>query len=1114
MAVLEVENPFTGKVEKAEFAGDEPTQEEMDSLFRSFQSETSESKIDLGSATVEEIQEYARQRRAMGLDPATGERLSEEELIRTYKEPGVDYSTGVDSMGGFSRFQYGRMDTQEEKANYLKTVVGEDGYRTDALGRLLLTSEGREKLGMEKGKDIAIDEEGLTFNDVKEFAGATALPILGGTGMAIAASGVGFFPGMLLVGLATGAGKLLDEGIEYAEGLQRQSAGEIARDAAYEGVFGFFGEGVGRLISGAFGRLIKGPGGADAELKKAGARELLAKGFRPTIAGATDESFRPILNRLQAVYEGVFPNAKAAEANLRAVSEQIKGLGVVDDAAIEGLDKAVKADIDKLYKSADETLTEVQKSFNRSTEKEIDKIMGALRNDEIIPRDLVDVIQTRKKIFDQDSDRLYSVVNRTLKGQKIIPTEGIKMAAKQMQSQTIADVEATKFFNLINDLNPFASVEEVSRIRTGLLEATRKPGLIGDANVGSLGGLKASIDNAFMDAEIGLSAVIRNATGDLGPKVKLPATTETVKLGQFDIGQRANTFGGMAEGFQLNMGVAEAQGALNALRRTNAFYRKGVKRFDNVTVEEIISQARKGQLNTNAIFTKIIQDENPEAFGQLMKALRGVPTTAKFLTGRKEGVGSIADLAEGERILKTRTIGNRSISQALDDVRTLPEMNKTRLDVEAAARAVEAEAMELSAIRGTGAEIAEEIRQKLARKYLEVQKNNSLVVDPKTGLKVVDPVKFAANVRSKGSTINRLFGDVTEPGYKGPKTFSKKELDDLLFIMERGKANLSPSVMKEVLNKGPLGQSLKELQAAQAERAALNSQTFINKIRSTTDPDSLADAVFNPKDVASIKRAEEILSDSTMETVRTAAMGKILKQIGATVDEAGEVNLAPNFAEDFQSGRLGPKLQTVINTYEKETLDKMFGKNGHEGLSALAEILTKTSDTAIKGKGGLAAPQIALGFTLGNLLFGGNFLTLLGTGAGFKFMSVVLRDPRVLKMMMASRDSVKFSQFLKGNFKANDPIAQGFTAFQGLLAAGTARSIEGTIRQTGEEVAPYVQEAMEQAKTQLPDVTTGGAPNLSGILSNITGPAAASSVSRVNPILVPDPTTRATFGGG
>ena len=111
-------------------------------------------------------------------------------------------------------------------------------------------------------------------------------------------------------------------------------------------------------------------------------------------------------------------------------------------------------------------------------------------------------------------------------------------------------------------------------------------------------------------------------------------------------------------------------------------------------------------------------------------------------------------------------------------------------------------------------------------------------------------------------------------------------------------------------------------------------------------------------------------------------------------------------------------------------------------------------------------------------------------------------------MMMSARDPVKFSQFLKGNFKANDPLAQGFTAFQGILAASTARTVQGMTTQTEEEVAPVVQEAMKQAKTQLPDVTTGGAPNLSGILSNITGPAAASSASRVNPITVPNPVDR------
>jgi hypothetical protein len=169
-----------------------------------------------------------------------------------------------------------------------------------------------------EGRELAVDEEGFSFNDVKEFAGATALPIIAGTGAAIAASGVGFVPGMLIVGAATAGGKLLDEGIEAAEGLQMQSLTDIARDSAIEGAFGAAGEGVGRGISKLFGRIIKGPGGEANEALRAQAREIINQGYRPTIAGATDEAFRPVLNRLQAVYEGVFPNQKAATQNLES----------------------------------------------------------------------------------------------------------------------------------------------------------------------------------------------------------------------------------------------------------------------------------------------------------------------------------------------------------------------------------------------------------------------------------------------------------------------------------------------------------------------------------------------------------------------------------------------------------------------------------------------------------------------------------------------------------------------------------------------------------------------------------------------------------------------------
>ena len=267
MAVVQIENPFTKTVEKVEVSGDEPTQEELGQILNYFQAESgvgqpTAGQVDFATASAEEIRDYARQARLAGVDPVTGQQLTEEEFVSEYKEPGVDYRTGLDSTEGFSRFQFGRMDTTEEKSNYLRTVVGEDGYRVDPLGRHILTQEGRTKLGLGEGRELAVDEEGFSFNDVKEFAGATALPILAGTGAAIAASGVGFVPGMLIVGAATAGGKLLDEGIEAAEGLQMQGIGDIARDSAYEGVFGLLGEGVGRGVSKLFGRIIKGPGGS------------------------------------------------------------------------------------------------------------------------------------------------------------------------------------------------------------------------------------------------------------------------------------------------------------------------------------------------------------------------------------------------------------------------------------------------------------------------------------------------------------------------------------------------------------------------------------------------------------------------------------------------------------------------------------------------------------------------------------------------------------------------------------------------------------------------------------------------------------------------------------
>jgi hypothetical protein len=1075
MAIVKIQNPFTKEIEQVSIAGDDPTQQELDTIFQLFQSEQpTVGDVDLATASVEEIRDYARQSRLAGVDPVTGDQITEDEYVSKYKEPGVDYTSGVDSIGGFSRFQFGRMDTADEKSNYLNTVVGDKGFRVDALGRHILTQEGRTKLGLGEGRELAVDEEGFSFNDVKEFAGATALPILAATGTAIAASGVGFIPGTLLVGAAAAGGKLLDEGIEAAEGLQMQSPTDIARDAAWEGAFGILGEGAGRGISRLFGRIIKGPGGAENEALRAQARELIDKGLRPTIAGATDEAFRPVLNRLQAVYEGVFPNQKAAMQNLEQSLAQMRAFGIADDTAINNLDEIVKRDIDNFYSSADQKLANAQMRMDDAVKGEIDQIMKNLKDGKTIPKNLDDMIRKRKAVFDEDVDRLYTAVNGKLKGQAIIPVSGIIKELNRLTEDSIADIGATRFAAQVRALGDgkgggFASAQELSRIRTGLTDASRNPALLNDVNVGALGALKASVNKAFVDAEITLAQMSKMGLDDAITTARGPTIVRP-------------------DGFNMNLSTGEASEALRLLNRTNDFYKDSIGRFDNIVVQDIIKQTKSGQMNMKFIFDKIIQEDNPEALDQLLKAIRGAPT-GKAL-GAETG---IVDLAEGTRILKSRTIGNRTVEQALKDVADLPADNRTRMMVEKAARDIEAEAAERVTIRGTGAEQAEAVRQGLSKMYIQEQVKRSLTIDPATGVEVIDPIKLVANIRQKGTAVDKLLGN------------DLKGVNDILTVLERGKANLSPGIIQQLQSK-PLGQALKDLQAAEAKRAAVDSNVVLRTLQSTTDPEVIAQTVFrNP---ASIREAQKFLGNRvtnvngrevpTMELVRDAAMGRVLKQIGATVDEAGKIRMTDDFVESFKSGRLGNKLQSVLRSYGDETLNAMFGKGAAEGLNAMAETMVRGSNAAIAGKGGLAAPNIALGLGVASLIM--NPLATLPTAAAFKVMSVALRNPKVLRMMMASRQPNTLKEFFSGKYKSNHPIAQGFQTMWQLTSAAAVQGTRMGVQQSQEEARPATQLAMQelqpqiqQAMSQIPQVQ----------------PAQAGTTAQVSPILNPNPATQA-----
>lgn len=1073
MGLITVEGP-SGDVE-VEIQGDAPTPQEIEAITRALYPNRASARAatapagSLSTATPDEIREYARMRQQAGITPE-GERMTEDEYASVYREEGVDYTQGLQDTGKFTRFGYGRMDTDKERENYLRSTVGEGGFRKDALGRFVLTQKGRGNLGMEAGQDLAIDEEGLSYGDFKEFLGQSGAPMAAGIGAALMASGVGFVPGVLIAGGAAAAGKALDEGVEYAQGLQDQSFGDVMRDAAFEGAFSMAGEGVGRGVSSLFGRMIKGPGGVENEVLRKQARDLLDRGFRPTIQGATDEGFRPILNRLQSVYEAVFPNKKAATQNLDNVVSELRALRNMDPAALDDLSDVVRRDIDNLYSTADEQLLKAQTTLNTTVTDEIGRVMSSLRRDGVVPKDLAEVLQLRKRIFDENLDSVFSKTSQTLRGQAIVPTSGIKKELGRLVNDSAADIGGTKFARMVSELPEFATVQDVTRIRTALADASYSPSLVADVNVGALGALRSSITSALNDTEISLARAVgmpvEEGMSILGPK-------------------------GFTASFK------EMSDALGTLRRANGLYRAGMKRFDNVVTQSIMKQAQKGQLNERFIFDQIIQKDNPEAFRQLMKAVRG----AKFMEG----------LPAGERTARQQLVNGMPVERARAEMNLLPQNSQARRLLAQEIRRVETRATEAQAAGRVGAQAAEGLRQDLARMYLGNVMSRSRIIDPSTGAELIDPVKFSANLREKGSVFDELF--------RGEKT----QLNDLLAVMERGKADLAPSVIDDIMSRNqPLAESLQNLRKVQAERAALDKNRFVT-VLSEGDSGNIAKEVLRSK--ANIAQAKNVLSPDAFDGVRDAAMGRILQQADIATTAGGQVKMTDDFIEAFRSGRLGDRLQGIINSYGDETLDQLFGPGTSKSMNTIAADMIKTSNASIVGKGGLAAPQIALGLGIVSILT--NPLATLPTAAAYMVMSRALRNKTVLKALMASRQPNSIKQFLSGKFKANDPIAQGLQVMNQLTAQALVQGGRGITGQAEQETEAM--QALSKRRAQELGQDAGVNKMISdlgkvgqGAVNTVTAPfaprppapppsPAATATQDVSPILVPDPATRAIF---
>ena len=1030
-------------------------------------------EIDLSTASAEEINEFRRRKEELG-GTVTGTKANTADSL---KDPDVDYTSGLQDFrirAGFSN-----KEKDSEKAAYLADQVGRDGFRQDKGGRFIITKKGRKKLGMPDGPEFAVDEEGFSLKyDTADFLGESGVPLTVGIGASIAASGVGFLPGVAIVGGATAVGKLLDEAFEASQGYQRQTAGEIAKDAAWEGVFGATGEGVGRGLSRLFGRLLKGSGSKTAEDAKEIGRAMRELGLQPTVEGGAPGAFG-ILTRLQAVYEGISPNKKAAEQNVKVILEQLKGLRGfnVGDDAIEELGKVIQDDITKLYSSYDDALVEANRALDTEIERKIAQIMEPLKRGDEVGKDAVEGITEAKNIFNKNVDFLYKKVDQALgKDNEIIPlgkfqeevTKGIDRSVKGVRTELGQNSAVGKIIQKVRarakkrlQANGLKLSEDNIRraMRATPEEATILRNIMSELEYTgnkTFGVIKSSLDESFMDAEDLLNVRISVIEKGLDQIDGLPG--QMTNLFQSDFGGGSVSIKRLKEGLTL-------------LRRTKQYYAKGYKRLNDPVYQSLVKATKEGriQLDPVAILGRVVKNNQPKLLERILRSRRGIslkfekldetPTTVRF--GEKD-----ITLREAEEMLRKGDLSDpRSLQRRVNEAKS--------------AKAREVDEAAMGGVQG------ENLRQALASAFLRDAIEKSSVKG------VLDGKKLAGFIDELGTTKDVLFKSRL-PRVQG----ELDDLNELTSVLRANATKIDESVIEQ-LSTRPLAEALKEAKEASLRVDALNKQTYLKSLRDK-DASKIVDTIFTKNNPQMIKAfmnntIEARVPGQTdrirvtpfeasehvdlVNNVRDAAMGRILQSMGDI--------RSPMFAEDFLSGRLGTKMKSTLEGYGRDSLNAMFGRTETDKLFKLSEIMIRASDKPLAGKGGLAAPSIALGLSIFGLLTA-PFQTL-GAIAFYSGMSKVLRSGPMLDIMLASRKP------------GADQLGQAIQTMQTVnaqLQTQAVTSDEGPLK-----VSPEVQRSMQRAATQFRSAIPNVAPAFGG--------TTAARVDPTNPIVTPDPATQA-----
>ena len=978
---------------------------------------TSNQGIDYSTASSEEIEKYFAQRKEKESSSAPEYKPSNE---------------GEVSDTGF-QFFYGRADDIDEKAKRLEATFGPGTFRqvegTDKFTLLLdnISPELKKEYDLPDTGDIYVNKPGFSWYDVAGFGGAEAAPLATALGAGLVFSGVGLIPGMVIMAAAGASGKAFDELIieDRIEKMNTQADDEVYGNIALTGAFYGLGEGLGRGLFALGRRVIKGPGprpdpsrieqimatgvGRTAatrlarEEAKTELRAAVKAGAAPTVQ---EVSQKAILGRMQSIYEGIFPNAKAAAKNLDFVKTTLGRLsaGEIDDATAKSLLKqqtdSISAQVSRSMKMAD--VDESVRLANRHLQEVIEnefKVLLDLYDPKVPLRaGWQDAANLSARLFEQDSAILYKKSEDFL-AKVIDPSDGTSAAT--FSNETLKKV--VKGFELDDALsaisgNPFASglfkyiketpqfsMTELTSLRSALRSAGRDPNLMPGITDSAIGRMVQGIDDTINNRLEGL-AYLRAGGRKTAEKMGLKTTWDDATAQSFEDG-------------------------ILAWKKAQNFHAKGIDRFKSFSQSMLERDIRSGvALGDKDVLNRVVEAGNP---GKLLGYLKSITPSGRAAEGIQTVSKSVFDDAaaaanRGEFKAANKILDDAGVSDEI--VKRLPAFAEKLGPDDAFGRVLASDFSntirslgKMAEARANPLQYRNAIRDSLSREWMEQTFTSSKVAGE------FSPTVFASRFEQLGVGVqNTLFG--------------------------KQNATAMRQLMKDYHK---VGMSNKAFASASAEALGATAQGIRARALGLTGGRSISDEIAG---VQAVMREAERQSDDAL--FQAFAKGQIddadslvlnllknpgnydrlVRQFGAQLDgPAGVKDMVMGrvmeaafpdgiIPERVASGAWGaPMRRQITNLNRNGALAKILGDGDQavgqgivNDLIKASKIGERISDQALKGKQGLASAAFAAGAGMRLIT---NPLAFVGEAAGIFAMGRVMRQKWFLNSLLQPRYS-------------------------------------------------------------------------------------------------------------